>query len=137
MTKRTITRIEFIAVILISLTIGGLAGFFVAKDHYEVIPLRTISVIITDGKETRYWTGIDVAEGQSIADTIAHIDSIEPIGLTFTGEGREREINSLLAHIEGASGNWKYYLDGQSPQFPIARYFPKGGENITIIWSAR
>lgn len=137
MQKRNIKNVRLITTAAVLLLLGFIAGALSYPKLFAQKPRRAISVLISDGKTTRTWNGVEATEGQSIADTLDKINALDPIGITWDGTGKDRSLGALLSHARGEGGSWVWYLDGATSNSKIGRFFPKGGEVVTILWNAQ
>ncbi len=123
--------------VIISLFIGIALGYSI-KSLIEINTnttkkLPTISVLIHTGNETRNWNGVSLNEGESVLDIIERIGRIENFNIRTTGEGKDRQVDSIFEGEEN-NGEWKYYINNANPLPTIGRYFPKDGDNILVIY---
>lgn len=131
------TSIHPLAIALLTclFLLGSAAGAGITYYKMTKTPEQVISLLITDGKTSQAFSGIDVHEGESIADILARVNKEVPINLSFAGTGADRSITSLLSRKSSEGGHWTFYTSNQIPNRTISRYYPKALEVIDIIWN--
>lgn len=123
-------------VILGWIFLGALIGIATTEltyaylDSKDATPPETVSLMIVDGTNIHNWPNIERHEGESVADVIDRVSRLDNFPVTWSGEGINR---TLSATNNSTSGSWQYYIDQFTPNVPLAKFYPKSGDQILII----
>ena len=133
---------NFLSVAPIIMLFGGfLLGatfikFTAPKTDNAAFASKTVNVLINDGAHTRTWNGVTVTEGESVALILSRIANIEHLSISWTGNGRERELQSLMDKNNDL-GAWHYYVNDSPAPTSIGKFYPKPGDAITLLYEAQ
>ncbi len=131
-TKRTFSLFTYL-ITGAALLSGILVGYMIGQRDATNIKTatRTVHVLVSDGISTRNWNNVTLEEGQSVADLIDKIASIEQLPITWNGNGKDRTLTSFINATEGFQ--WTYFINNAQPGQPIGRFIPKHGDVIVLV----
>jgi hypothetical protein len=138
---RAMFKKNFFITSLLLLLVGFIFGMLFAKiilskSATVEVPQKTIALLIYDGNMSRTWNGVSLNEGESVADVIDRVAREDNILLSWSGESRSRQISSLDGKEIGEY-SWQVYLNNAPLQTSIGKFYPKPGDNISLIYTRK
>lgn len=89
-----------------------------------------VSIMVIDGTSIRSWPSVDLSEGNSVADLLQKVSDLDHFPVLWNSEGRDRVLTSVNG---GMTGSWQYYVNQAPSNAPLAKFYPKRDDKITIV----
>lgn len=119
--------------IIIGILIGYGSSMYINYKVKNTPSQRVVQLMIHNGTSVRTWNNVTLDEGESVVNLVKRVSDVEGLPLTLNGSGRDESISSLM-NSNSDNGEWKYYINNANPLPTIGKYFPKGGDVVSVVY---
>lgn len=130
-----ITAVCALAIFLIGFSAGVARSSFVSQPSAQVVPAKSISLLINNGEYVKSYTGLPLPQPPTLLKLLENSSTRE--GYTVEVD-KASSLGAFVKQIgDKANGQgqmyWQYYVNGSQPQVAANRFILQGGE--TVLWT--